>query len=163
MVGLLVVLFVVVPLVELYVIVTVAGAIGVVPTLALLLAVSVGGAWLVKRQGLGVWRRTQAAVQRGEVPASEVVDGAVLLGAGSLLLVPGFVTDTIGLLLLVPPVRAVFRHRLLRRWGPVGTRTMRGGRVVDVEFVGDATGPGTSPGSGPSGPAGRPPELGSGA
>ena len=69
MVGLLFLLFVVVPLVELYVLVTVAGVIGLLPALALLLAVSFLGVWLVKREGLGVLRRMQGTLGRGEMPA----------------------------------------------------------------------------------------------
>ena len=146
-------LFVVVPLVELYVIVTVAQQIGAFPTLALLLTVSVFGAWLVKREGLGVMRRTQALVQAGELPAREMVDGALLLAAGSMLVVPGFVTDALGLLLVVPPVRALVRNRLIARWerrsgGPAGFSAR--GRVVDVEFIGDVTPRG--PSSGPTRP-----------
>ena len=143
MVGLLFVLFVVVPLVELYVIVAVASEIGALPTIALLLAVSFFGAWLVRREGVGVLRRTQSTLQAGDLPAREMVDGAVLLAAGAMLVVPGFVTDALGLLLVVPPVRSLLRNRLIRRWerrsglAPGGLRGR--GRVVDVEFVGDVT------------------------
>jgi UPF0716 protein FxsA len=151
---LLVALFVVLPIVELYVIVTMSGLIGLLPTLALLLAVSLSGVWLVKRQGLGIWGRTQRVVQRGEVPAAEMVDGGLLLAAGSMLVVPGFVTDAVGLLLLLPPVRALLRNRLLARWG-AGSTFGRGRRYVDVEFVGDVT-------PRPPGPGDSPPELGPG-
>jgi UPF0716 protein FxsA len=150
MVGLLFVLFVVVPLVELYVIVSVAQQIGAFPTLALLLTVSVFGAWLVKREGLGVMRRTQSMVQAGDLPAREMVDGALLLAAGTMLVVPGFVTDAFGLLLVVPPVRAFVRNRLIARWerrsgglGPGGLGAR--GRIVDVEFIGDVTPQGPTP------------------
>jgi UPF0716 protein FxsA len=149
MVGLLFVLFVVVPLVELYVIVTVAQQIGAFPTLALLLTVSVFGAWLVKREGLGVMRRTQAMVQAGDLPAREMVDGALLLAAGTMLVVPGFVTDALGLLLVVPPVRAFVRNRLIARWergsGGLGPGFGPRGRIVDVEFIGDVTPRGPTP------------------
>ncbi|MCD9625392.1 FxsA family protein [Rhabdothermincola salaria] len=143
MVGLLFVLFVVVPLVELYVIVAVASEIGALPTIALLLVISFAGAWLVRREGIGVLRRTQATLQSGDLPAREMVDGALLLAAGSMLVVPGFVTDALGLLLVVPPVRALLRNRLIRRWerrsGLAAGGLAGRGRIVDVEFVGDVT------------------------
>jgi UPF0716 protein FxsA len=109
-------LLVLVPLVELYVIVEVAGRLGVLETLVLLVATTVGGAWLVKREGLGVARRVQEQMQRGEVPAAEVVDGLLVLAAGVLLLTPGFVTDALGLLLLVPFVRRPLRGLAFRRF-----------------------------------------------
>lgn len=132
--------FVVVPLVELAVIVTVAGAIGIFPTIALLILVSAIGAFLVKREGIGVMRRTQAAIQRGEVPGREMLDAALLMGAGALCVVPGFVTDAFGLLLLVPPVRRYIGSRLIRRWTK-GTSFVGATRqeIVDVEWVGDVT------------------------
>ena len=74
-----------------------------------LIAGSVAGAWLVKREGIGVLRRAREQVQAGRVPGSELVDGVLILFAGALLLTPGFLTDLIGILLLVPPVRAVLR------------------------------------------------------
>ena len=166
MVGLLFVLFVVVPLVELYVIVSVAHLIGLLPTLVALLAVSFLGAWLVKREGLGVYRRLRSSVNRGEVPATELVDGGLLVAAGAMCVVPGFVTDGLGLLLVVPPVRAFVRNRLIARWGRgrgfagVGRPYGAGGGfgIVDVEHLGDVT----PPRQRPSDPSAPPTELGPG-
>jgi UPF0716 protein FxsA len=104
------------PLIELYVIVQVAIAIGVWNTIGLLVLVSLVGAWLVKRQGLAAWQRAQVAITAGRVPGREIVDGVLLLLAGLLLLVPGFVSDAVGLLLLLPPVRAGVRAALTHRW-----------------------------------------------
>lgn len=103
------IVFLVVPFVELYVILQVGQAIGVLNTVALLLIVSAVGAWLVKREGLSVLRRAQERAQQGAVPGKELVDGVLILFAGALLLTPGFVTDVVGILLLLPPVRAVLR------------------------------------------------------
>jgi UPF0716 protein FxsA len=165
MVGLLFVLFVVVPLVEVYVLVLVAGAIGWLPALALLLAVSFLGVWLVKREGIGVLRRTQDTLARGEMPANEMIDGGLLVVAGVLCVVPGFVTAAMGLLLILPPVRAFVRNRLVHRWTKgqgLGTGRMpfMRARVVDVEYVGDVT-PDRQR-SGGTDPSGPPIELGPG-
>lgn len=135
-------LLVVAPLVELYVVVQVAHLIGLLPTIALLIAGSLFGLWLVKREGLAVLRRVRAATARGELPTESLLDGALIAAAGVLCFLPGFVSDVIGLLLLVPPVRRLVRRRLIARWslpsGPYGGR-FRSSRVIDVEFVGDVT------------------------
>jgi len=120
----LIALLLVVPLVELYVIVQVGSAIGYLPTFALLIAVSVLGAYLVKREGVSTLRRAQAQLRAGEIPATELVDGALIVTAGALLLTPGFVTDAVGFLLLLPPLRL-----LPRRWAR-DHRTVRAGNVV---------------------------------
>ena len=112
---LLVVLFVLVPIVELAVIIQVGQAIGVVETLLLMVVVSVAGAWLVKREGIGVWRRAQRQMDAGVMPGRELVDGVLIMVAGALLLLPGFVSDCLGILLLLPPVRAVVRGLVIRR------------------------------------------------
>jgi len=112
----LVALFIVVPLVEIAVIIQVGSWIGVLETIALLLLVSIVGAWLVKQQGLGVMRRIMRERDEGKVPGAALFDAALILVAGVLLLTPGFVTDVAGLLLLVPPVRVGIRAFLRRRW-----------------------------------------------
>ena len=112
---LLVVLFLVVPIVELTVIIWVGQAIGVVETLLLMVAVSAVGAWLVKREGIGLWRRAQRQLDSGVVPGRELVDGMLIMLAGALLLTPGFVSDCLGVLLLLPPVRAGLRRIVIRR------------------------------------------------
>lgn len=108
-------LFLVVPFVELYVLLQVSHAIGVGSTIGLLVVVSLLGAWLVKREGLGVLRRAQARMRSGRVPGRELVDGVIILFAGALLLTPGFLSDVVGAFLLLPPVRAVVRRLAVRR------------------------------------------------
>jgi UPF0716 protein FxsA len=110
----LILVFLVAPLVELAVIVQVAGTIGVLNTLGLLIAVSVLGAWLARREGLGVVRRLQTALDRGQVPSTEVADGGLILLAGALMIAPGFISDVLALLLLIPPTWAVIRVPVLR-------------------------------------------------
>ena len=115
---LLILLLIVVPLAELWVILQVADGIGVVPTVLTLLAVSILGGWLLKREGVATWRRLRATMSRGELPANEVVDGALILMGGALLLTPGFLTDIVGLLFVFPVTRAVVRRyaRVVMRW-----------------------------------------------
>ena len=99
--AVLVLLFVVAPLVELAVIVQVAGTIGALNTIGLLIPCRCVGAWLAKREGVGVLRRIQAALDRGEMPSNEVVDGGLILLAGALMIAPGFISDVPG-----PPAAA---------------------------------------------------------
>lgn len=124
--------FVLIPVAELYVFVEVAHRIGFLPTIFWIVAVSAAGAWLVKRQGLGILRRANARARRGEIPGTEMINGVMVLLAGALMLAPGFVTDALGLLLLLPPTRAVVRRVLRSRFrlGPIviGTITDRVGR-----------------------------------
>ena len=149
-------LFVVAPLVELYVIVQMAGLIGLLPALALLVVLSLFGAWLVRREGVAVLRRLRGSLADGELPTKPLVDGGLIVVAGALC---------IGLMLLVPPIRTMVRNRLIARWSIPGasriTRRFSGGGVIDVEYLGDVTPkspgparpigelePGTEPGAG---------------
>jgi UPF0716 protein FxsA len=116
---LLVILFIVVPIAELYVIIQVGAAIGVLPTLALLLADALLGSLLLRHQGRGAWRRFNAAIAERRFPGREAADGLMIAVGGTLLLAPGFLTDIVGLILLIPPTRAILR-RLLK--GYVGHR-----------------------------------------
>lgn len=111
---LLVILFIVVPILELYVIIQVGQLIGVVPTLILLLADALLGSWLLKHEGRGAWRRFNEALAARRFPGKEVADGVLIVIGGTLLLTPGFLTDIFGLFLLLPPTRAVAR-RVLKR------------------------------------------------
>jgi UPF0716 protein FxsA len=141
----LIVIFIVVPLAELYVILKVADSLlGWPLTIALLAADSLLGSWLLRSQGRAVWNRFNEAVRAGRVPHNEVIDGVLVIFGAAFLITPGFITDVIGLILLVPPTRRVVR-RLARRTierravgpvtGPAGrSRRSRGGaRDYDVE------------------------------
>ena len=110
----LIILFIVVPIAELYVIIQVGQAIGVWPTLALLLADAILGSMLLKHQGRGAWRRFNEALAQGRFPGTEVVDGLLIVVGGTLLLAPGFLTDIVGLIFLIPPTRAIVRSILKR-------------------------------------------------
>jgi UPF0716 protein FxsA len=111
--ALLVILFIVVPLLELVVIIQVGQLLGVLPTMAILVFDSVAGAILLSAQGRTAWRRFTETMAEGRVPHREVVDGALIIFGGALLLTPGFLTDVLGLLLLIPPTRAAFRGVLV--------------------------------------------------
>jgi UPF0716 protein FxsA len=109
---LLLIAFVVVPIVEIWVIVQVGQAIGIVPTLVLLLADAVLGTWLFRREGRRAWVALREAIAAHRVPAKEVADGALVVLGGAFLLTPGFVTDAVGVPCLLPPTRAVLRRAL---------------------------------------------------
>lgn len=141
-------LFIIVPLVELWVIIQVGEMIGALGTVLALLAISLVGAALTRREGLKAWVRFRQALAEGRLPAEEVTDGALLLLAGALLLTPGFVTDGVGLALLAPPSRALINRGLRsaarRQFGlgttgrsPSGSERPRSADddVVDVEIV----------------------------
>jgi len=108
-------LLVVVPLAEVTAMIAVGQWIGAWEAIALLFAISLVGFVLVKRQGVGAWRRIRSEMRIGQVPAAAVLDGALVLLAGLLLLIPGFLTDIVGLALLVPPVRDLIRRFAGRR------------------------------------------------
>src|SRR5918999_6581937 len=131
-------IFIVVPLAELYVILKVGDAIGALWTIALLAADSVLGSLLMRAQGRSVWRRFNEAMGAGRMPHREVIDGVLVIFGGALLITPGFVTDIVGLILLVPPTRAVVRRLAMRRIGRRVTAEMAGSpprrpRGFDVE------------------------------
>ena len=128
----LILLFIAVPLVELYVIIQVGQAIGALPTIAILLADSLLGSMLMRSQGRAVWRRFNEALSAGRPPAREVLDGGLVILGGAFLLTPGFVTDVFGLILLLPPTRAVVRGSLVRRFSRrfFFTRGLRGRRAA---------------------------------
>ena len=112
--AVLLLVFLVVPVVELILIFQVGDLFGGWLTFALLIAISVAGAVLVRREGARAWRNFNAAVAGGRIPANEVADGALVVFGGALLMTPGFLSDILGLLCLLPPTRAVMRRVLLR-------------------------------------------------
>lgn len=111
---LLVLIFIALPVAEIYVIIKVGEAIGALPTIALLILDSFLGAALLRSQGRLAWRRFNDALFAGRIPAREVFDGAMVILGGAFLITPGFITDLIGLLLLIPPSRALFRGMAAR-------------------------------------------------
>lgn len=127
--------FVAMPLLEIYVIVQVGQVIGAWWTILLLVADSAFGAWLVRREGARAWRALREAMGSGRMPARELADGALVLVGGTLMLTPGFVTDALGILMILPPTRPVFRRLL--------------GTLVARRALLNVTRPGPGPASGP--------------
>jgi len=128
----LVVAFIVIPIAELYLIYKVGDSIGILPTLALLAADSVIGSLLLRTQGRTVWRRFQRTMQAGRMPHREVQDGVLVIFGGALLITPGFLTDILGLLLLIPPTRSVIRRIVMKAIAKRATSRVERG-LWDVE------------------------------
>lgn len=150
MLGRLILLFTLVPFVELALLIWIGRRIGPLPTFALVVATGVLGASLARHQGLATWARFRRALEQGRLPGTELVEGLLILIAGAVLLTPGVLTDLVGFLLLTPPAR-----RFLVRWAEprlrarVQVRTATRGRstppdspfgasdaadVIDAEF-----------------------------
>jgi UPF0716 protein FxsA len=147
----LIAIFVLVPLAELYVIFKVVGpALGAPLTIALLAADSLAGAWLMKSQGRAVWRRFNETMAAGRIPHREIVDGVLIIFGGAFLITPGFITDILGFLLLIPPTRSLFRRSLQRRLevravSSAGRRYRRTPGDYDVEGTATEHDPSASP------------------
>ena len=129
-------LFIAVPIIELAAILQVGELIGFWPTLGLLILDSIIGSILMRSQGRLAWRRFNEAIASSRPPAREVVDGVLVIFGGALLLTPGFVTDIVGIALLLPPSRAVVRRVLVRRFAS---------RLVVSAFGGAGGGRGSTP------------------
>lgn len=133
-------LFIVIPAVELWLLVEVGGRIGTWEVLGLILLTGVVGWSLVKQQGLATVRRIREETAQGRIPAAEMVSGLCLVAAGLLLVTPGFLTDIAGFLLLVPPIRLLLARALMERFKHrvVTMHTRRGppgggdGNIIDV-------------------------------
>lgn len=106
-------LLIIVPVVEIYFLIQVGGAIGAFPTVMLVIVTAVLGAYIFRLQGISVFQRVQASLSRGEIPAVEMIEGAMLLVSGALLLTPGFVTDVVGFTCLMPALRQKFALSVL--------------------------------------------------
>lgn len=132
------VLILLIPIVELSVMVSVAGRIGVLTTVALVVLMSLVGAAVARRAGLGSLRRLQQALDAKRPPVAEVFDGFCVLLAGGLLVLPGFVTDIVGVILLLPPVRALLYKAVARRMERQAARRPtpgpRGVPVIEGEY-----------------------------
>ncbi len=131
--------FLTVPFIEIYLLLQIGGIIGVFPTILMVVFTAILGAWLLRKQGLATWLRFQESVNKGVIPAYEMIEGPILLVGGALLLTPGFFTDAIGFACLVPGVRKkiaryVIENKLVT---PVGGFQQEGTpthHVIEGEF-----------------------------
>jgi len=131
----LLVIFFSVPLAEIYILVQVGGVIGAVPTIAMVVLTAVIGAALIRHQGLSTLKRVQNSLEQGELPAEALLEAALLLVAGALLLTPGFVTDAVGFACLVPGLRRLLIRRFLfQRLRRTGAADGPGPRVIEGEY-----------------------------
>jgi UPF0716 protein FxsA len=94
-----------IPFMEIYLLLTVGGIIGALPTIFMVVFTAVLGAWLLRQQGFSTWQRLQASLAKGQIPAYEIIEGPIILVGGALLLTPGFITDTMGFICLIPQFR----------------------------------------------------------
>jgi len=115
-------LFFIVPIIEIYLLIAVGQVIGSIATITMVVFTAVLGVWLLRIQGFSTLRSVQQTVAQGGIPAIEMLEGAILLVAGALLLTPGFFTDTIGFLCLIPPLRRALALLLFRRIFHVPTK-----------------------------------------
>jgi UPF0716 protein FxsA len=140
MAFLLLILLLVLPVAEVWAAIQVAGSIGFLGTVALLMLMSAAGVLLLRRQGSSVWRSANAELAAGRMPTRQLLDGALVLVGGVCLVVPGFITGVFGALLMLPPVRALVRPLLLAWMTARATRAVRNGRMRAV-FVDSSVGP----------------------
>jgi len=125
-------LFTIVPLVELFLLVKLGTVVGVGPTIALVLFTGILGAWLARQQGLDVLRRVNEDLSQGRMPTEAIMDGVLILIAGAVLLTPGLLTDALGFVLLIPRTRAAVRKIAAARFA---RRQNKGEpEIIDVEW-----------------------------
>ena len=133
-------LLLVIPLIEIILFIKIGGIIGVWPTIGIVILTAIAGTYMLRRQGLAALRSVQARLAAGEDPGRLLADGAMILVAGALLLAPGFFTDALGLILLIPPVRGWIYDRLVSRMTMVTVqrrspaRAWPGGETVEGEY-----------------------------
>ncbi|MDQ3728856.1 MAG: FxsA family protein, partial [Actinomycetota bacterium] len=135
---LLLILFIAIPIAELWLIIQIGGAIGILPTLGLLIVDSIVGAALARSQSRAAWQRFNLALAEGRAPGKEAFDGAMIILGGALLLTPGFLTDAFGLILLIPPTRALIRGFITRSLARRGAVAFRVGRFGSARSGGGA-------------------------
>lgn len=146
MLGRLVLLFLLLPAVELGLLIQVDQLIGFGPTIGLIVVTGIAGSYLARREGVQTWRRLNARLSKGDLPGKELIDGVIILVAGALLVTPGVLTDGVGFLGLLPPTRAVIRRLLMRRFR---SKMEEGSMQVQFGIFG---GPAPGPNGGPTSP-----------
>lgn len=146
MLGRLVLLFLLLPAVELGLLIQVDRLIGFGPTVGLIIVTGIAGSYLARREGVHTWRRLNSRLSKGDLPGKELIDGVIILVAGALLVTPGVLTDIVGFLGLLPPTRAIIRRILMRRFR---AKMQEGSMQVQFGIFG---GPAPGPNGGPASP-----------
>ena len=109
------VLFIAMPILEIFVLIQVGGAIGALPTIAIVILTAIVGTWMLRAQGLSTVNKARSRLAGGEIPAFQLLEGLALGVGGALLLTPGFITDAIGFACLLPPTRKLLIHALSKK------------------------------------------------
>lgn len=137
-------LFLLIPFLEIYLLLTIGGIIGVLPTVFMVVFTAVLGAWLLRQQGFSTWQRFQSSLAEGKIPVYEMIEGPILLVGGALLLTPGFFTDALGFSCLFPPLRRklaryVIENNLIQtqNGSPFQQAQSKQGNVIEGEFKRD--------------------------
>jgi UPF0716 protein FxsA len=128
-----------IPFVEIYLLIAVGGVIGALPTIFLVVFTAVLGAWLLRQQGFSTWQRLQASLAKGQIPAYEIIEGPIILVGGALLLTPGFITDIMGFICLIPQFRKkiakyLIENHFIQPGGGFGSRKPSGQDALEGEF-----------------------------
>ena len=136
------VLFITIPIIEIYLLIQVGEQIGALPTVALVVLTAVLGVWLLRWQGLATLAQVQQSMAQGQLPAIPLIEGMFLLVAGALLLTPGFFTDAVGFILLIPPFRQAIARAMLRQgWWEMSSQFRQSGtyqeqsHTIEGEFT----------------------------
>ena len=142
LVQILFLLFLAIPFIEIYFLLKIGSIIGVFPTVLMVVFTAVLGAWLLRRQGLSTLQRFQNTLAQGQIPATEMLEGAILMVGGALLLTPGFFTDAIGFACLIPTTRHkiaafVIEKHLIQAAGPIRKKQDNKGKVIEGEYKKD--------------------------
>lgn len=129
-------MFLLVPLIELYVLIQVGSVIGALPTILLTVVTAIVGASLMKNQGISTMQRAQQSLSQGVVPETEMMEGLFIFLGGLFLLIPGFITDTLGLLFLIPPFRHLLAKKFIQQRKSSYARYRReGGNVYEADWT----------------------------
>jgi UPF0716 protein FxsA len=128
-----------IPFVEIYLLIAVGGVIGALPTIFLVVFTAVLGAWLLRQQGFSTWQRLQASLAKGQIPAYEIIEGPIILVGGALLLTPGFITDIMGFICLIPQFRKkiakyLIENHFIQPGGGFGSRKPSAQDALEGEF-----------------------------
>ncbi len=132
-------LVLIIPFVEMYLLMTVGGLIGALPTILLVVLTAVMGAWLLRQQGFATWQRLQSSLAQGQIPAYEMVEGPIILVGGALLLTPGFITDVLGFACLLPQIRRkiakyIIENHMVKMGGFQSANRPKDPDALDGEF-----------------------------